>query len=76
MGSALRGPTGGLSLLRRNRHASPLGQTPEGERILPRSIIGRVEHYLGAKVTPKQVRRIRSMAYEIRRGRRLDPTGG
>lgn len=49
---------------------------PEGERILTRDIIGRVEHYLGAKATPKQVHRIRSMAYEIRRGRRLDPTGG
>jgi hypothetical protein len=27
-------------------------------------------------VAPHQVRRIRAMAYEIRRGRRLDPDGG
>lgn len=45
----------------------------EGERIQTRDIIGRVEHYLNARVTVKQVQRIRAMAYEIRRGRRLDP---
>lgn len=45
----------------------------EGERIQTRDIIGRVEHYLNARVSEKQVQRIRAMAYEIRRGRRLDP---
>lgn len=45
----------------------------EGERIQARDIIGRVEHYLHARISEKQVQRIRAMAYEIRRGRRLDP---
>lgn len=48
---------------------------PEGERIHTKNIIGLVEHYLSVKVTSQQVKRIRSMAYEIRRGRRLDPSG-
>lgn len=48
--------------------------TKEGDRILTCNIIDRVEHYLKAKVTQKQVHRIRSIAYEIRRGRRLDQT--
>lgn len=45
----------------------------EGERIQTRDIIGRVEHYLHARISEKQVRRIRAMAYEIRRGRRPAP---
>lgn len=49
---------------------------PVGQRVHTEDIIGRVEHYLSVKVTPQQVKRIRSMAYEIRRGRRLDPTSG
>lgn len=45
----------------------------EGERIQTRVIIDRVKHYLGAPVSAKQVHRVRAMAYEIRRGRRLNP---
>lgn len=45
----------------------------EGERIQARDIIARVKHYLNAPVSTKQVHRIRAMAYEIRRGRRLNP---
>jgi hypothetical protein len=45
----------------------------EGERIQVRDIIGRVKYYLNASVSAKQVLRIRAMAYEIRRGRRLNP---
>lgn len=45
----------------------------EGERIQTRDIIGRVKHYLNVPVSAKQVHRIRAMAYEIRRGRRLNP---
>lgn len=45
----------------------------EGERIQTRDIIARVKHYLNAPVSTKQVQRIRAMAYEIRRGRRLNP---
>jgi len=45
----------------------------EGERIQTGVIIDRVKHYLNAPVSTKQVHRIRAMAYEIRRGRRLNP---
>jgi len=45
----------------------------DGERIQTRNIIALVEHYLNARVSTKQVHRIRAMAYEIRRGRRLNP---
>lgn len=45
----------------------------EGERIQTGVIIDRVKHYLGAPVSAKQVHRVRAMAYEIRRGRRLNP---
>jgi len=45
----------------------------EGERIQTRVIIDRVKLYLGAPVSAKQVHRVRAMAYEIRRGRRLNP---
>lgn len=45
----------------------------EGERIQTRDIIARVKHYLDAPVSAKQVHCIRAMAYEIRRGRRLNP---
>lgn len=45
---------------------------PKGKRLHTKYIIDNVEHYLGVKVALHQVRRIRSMAYEIRRGRRLD----
>jgi hypothetical protein len=47
----------------------------EGERIQTRVIIDRVKHYLKAPVSAKQVHRVRAMAYEIRRGRRLEPHG-
>ncbi|MDY0227854.1 MAG: hypothetical protein RBR38_13620 [Desulfomicrobium apsheronum] len=49
---------------------------PKGKRLHIKYIIDNVEHYLGVKVAPHQVKRIRSMAYEIRRGRRFDPDGG
>ncbi|MDY0262712.1 hypothetical protein [Syntrophotalea acetylenica] len=49
---------------------------PKGTRLHTKGIIATVEHYLRVKVTPQQVKRVRSMAYEIRRGRRLDPDGG
>jgi|GEM_PF-1849768 len=45
----------------------------KGERIRVRDIIGRIEHYLNARISENQVQRIRAMAYEIRRGRRPDP---
>jgi len=49
---------------------------PKGTRLQAKYIIDNVEHYLGVKVALHQVRHIRPMAYEIRRGRRLDPDGG
>jgi len=45
----------------------------EDERIAIADIIGLVDHFFKTKVTPKQVRRIRSMAYEVRRGRSSEP---
>jgi hypothetical protein len=45
----------------------------EGERIQTAEIISRVKRYLDVTVSEKQVRKIRAMAYDIRRGRRLDP---
>ena len=45
----------------------------EGERIGIIDVISLVDHFFKTKVTPKQVRRIRSMAYEIRRGRSSEP---
>jgi hypothetical protein len=48
----------------------------EGERIQTSNIIALVEHYLNARVSAKQVHPIRALAYEIRRGRRLNPQGG
>ncbi len=47
----------------------------EGERIQTRHIIALVEHYLKVRISATQVHRIRAMAYEIRRGRRLDLPG-
>lgn len=47
----------------------------EGKRLHTAEVIELVKSYLGVTVTEKQVRKIRSMAYEIRRGRRLDPSG-
>lgn len=47
----------------------------EGKRLRTTEVITRVKNYLGVTVTVKQVMKIRSMAYEIRRGRRLDPSG-
>jgi hypothetical protein len=38
-----------------------------------RAIVARVKHDLYATVSLKQVHCIRAMAYEIRRGRRLNP---
>ncbi len=45
----------------------------EDERIGVIDVISLVDHFFKTKVTPKQVRRIRSMAYEIRRGRSSEP---
>jgi hypothetical protein len=45
----------------------------EGERILVKDIIGKVKHYLNVPLTKKQVTKVREIAYDIRRGRRLDP---
>ncbi len=47
----------------------------EGERIQTNHIIALVEHYLKVRISATQVHRIRAMAYEIRRGRRLDLPG-
>jgi len=47
----------------------------EGKRLHSKEVIGRVKLYLGATVTEKQIQKIRSVAYEIRRGRRLGPSG-
>lgn len=44
----------------------------EGSRIFVKDIIGRVKHYLGVKLSEEQVEKVRSIAYEIRRGKRLD----
>jgi hypothetical protein len=45
----------------------------EGEPIKTRDFIGRVKYYLNTSVSAKQTIPIRAMAYEIRRGRRLNP---
>lgn len=47
--------------------------TKPGERIRVQDIIGKVKHYLNVSLTEQQVARVREMAYDIRRGRRLDP---
>lgn len=44
----------------------------EGNRVYVKDIIDRVRHYLGASLTVEQVEKVRTIAYEIRRGRRLD----
>lgn len=44
-----------------------------GERILVKDIVGRVKHYLKATLSDEQVIKVREIAYDIRRGRRLDP---
>lgn len=44
-----------------------------GERILVKDIIGKVKHYLHTSLTEQQVAKVREIAYDIRRGRRLDP---
>lgn len=44
-----------------------------GERILVKDIIGKVKHYLNATLSEQQVAKVREIAYDIRRGRRLDP---
>lgn len=49
-----------------------LNAKPE-ERIQVKDIIGKVKHYLNATLTEEQVARVRVIAYDIRRGRRLDP---
>lgn len=46
----------------------------EGKRLQTTDVIDLVKRYLGVTVTEQQVKKIRAMAYEIRRGRRLDPT--
>jgi hypothetical protein len=45
----------------------------EGERIHVKDVIGKVRHYLKTSLTEEQVTKVREIAYDIRRGRRLDP---
>jgi hypothetical protein len=45
----------------------------QGERIQVKDIIGKVKHYLNVPLTKEQVTKVREIAYDIRRGRRLDP---
>ncbi len=45
----------------------------QGERIHVKDVIGKVKHYLKAPLTEQQVTKVREIAYDIRRGRRLDP---
>ncbi|APG24001.1 hypothetical protein [Syntrophotalea acetylenica] len=44
----------------------------KGTRVYTRDIIGRVRHYLGANLSEEQVKKVRTIAYDIRRGKRLD----
>jgi hypothetical protein len=45
----------------------------QGERIHVKDVIGKVKHYLKTSLTEEQVTKVREIAYDIRRGRRLDP---
>jgi len=45
-----------------------------GERISAEDVIQRVQYHLNVRLTKKQIIRIRSTAYDIRRSRRSDPT--
>lgn len=45
----------------------------QGERIHVKDVIGKVKHYLKTPLTEEQVTKVREIAYDIRRGRRLDP---
>ena len=45
----------------------------QGERIRVKDIIDKVPYYLKAHLTERQVIKVRAIAYDIRRGRRLDP---
>ena len=45
----------------------------QGERIQVKDVIGKVKHYLNTSLTEQQVAKVREIAYDIRRGRRLDP---
>ena len=45
----------------------------QGERILVKDIIEKVRYYLKAHLTVQQVAKVRGIAYDIRRGRRIDP---
>lgn len=42
----------------------------EGERLPVEEIIGRVHKYLGFRVAPDKVRRVRQIAYDLRQGKR------
>lgn len=44
----------------------------KGSRVFVKDIIGRVRHYLGVTLSEEQVERVRAIAYDIRRGKRLD----
>jgi hypothetical protein len=44
-----------------------------GERVFVKDIIGKVKHYLNVNLSEQQVAKVREVAYDIRRGRRLDP---
>ncbi len=44
-----------------------------GERVFVKDIIGKVKHYLNVSLSEQQVAKVREVAYDIRRGRRLDP---
>lgn len=46
--------------------------TKEGSRLYVKDIIGRVRHYLGVSLSEEQIEKVRTIAYDIRRGKRLD----
>jgi hypothetical protein len=45
----------------------------KGNRIQIQDVIGKVKYYMDVTLTERQVAKIREIAYDIRRGRRLDP---
>lgn len=42
----------------------------EGERLSVQEVVSRVQKYLGFKVAPDKVRRVRQIAYDLRQGKR------
>lgn len=47
----------------------------QGERIHVKDVIEKVKYYLKTPLTVQQVAKVREIAYDIRRGRRLNPMG-